>query len=172
MLDNVARILEAQTTPYRQVREFGEDLPMASRIIKVANAYDDLPARPEACPRAAAMERIHLGLGYEYDPGSSTPCTRVLSAATRDGATGPDGGMPARAAAGLPSRVGTQRRAGPGRSCTAWCSGLLPVAAVLVGASAPAVLLDPRVAGVGEVVARIGLVARRWTTLSALQDRA
>ena len=42
VLDNVAHILEAQTRPYRQVREFGEDLPMASRIIKVANAFDDL----------------------------------------------------------------------------------------------------------------------------------
>ena len=61
VLDNVASILEAQTTPYRQVREFGQDLPMSSRIIKVANAYDDLCAPNGNDDRA--MERIHLGLG-------------------------------------------------------------------------------------------------------------
>jgi len=69
VLDNVARILEAQTTSYRQVRELGEDLPLSSRIIKVCNAYDDLTgegADAEQCH--AAIERIHLGLGYEYDP--------------------------------------------------------------------------------------------------------
>jgi len=69
VLDNVAVILEAQTTSYRQVRELGEDLPMSSRIIKVCNAYDDLTGEgADAARRNAAIERIHLGLGYEYDP--------------------------------------------------------------------------------------------------------
>jgi HD domain len=69
VLDNVAVILEAQTTPYRQVREFDEVLPLASRIIKVCNAYDDLTGdSPDRARRNAAIERIHLGLGYEYDP--------------------------------------------------------------------------------------------------------
>jgi len=69
VLDNVAIILEAQTTSYRQVRELGEDLPLASRIIKVCNAYDDMAgSRPNPARRSAAMERINLGLGYEYDP--------------------------------------------------------------------------------------------------------
>jgi hypothetical protein len=69
VLDNVAVILEAQTTPYRQVREFGEPLPLSSRIIKVCNAYDDLAGKnPGIARRDAAIERIHLGLGYEYDP--------------------------------------------------------------------------------------------------------
>ena len=76
VLDNVAKILEAQTTPYRQVREFGQDLPMSSRIIKVANAYDDLCAPSGDDERA--MERIHLGLGYEYDPRVVDSLTRVL----------------------------------------------------------------------------------------------
>ena len=76
---NVAQILEAQTTPYRQVREFDEELPVASRIIKVANAYEDLAgARPEASRRLAAMERINLGLGYEYDPRVVDSLARVL----------------------------------------------------------------------------------------------
>ena len=52
VLDTVAQILEAQTTPYRQVREFDEELPVASRIIKVANAYEDLAGeRPGASRR-------------------------------------------------------------------------------------------------------------------------
>ena len=68
MLDNVAVILEAQPTPYAQVRELGGDLPLSSRIIKVCNAYDDLAGTIPARARAAAIERIHLGLGYEYDP--------------------------------------------------------------------------------------------------------
>jgi HD domain len=69
VLDNVAVILEAQTTPYRQVRELGEPLPMSSRIIKVCNAYDDLAGEnPDPARHTMAMERIHLGLGYEYDP--------------------------------------------------------------------------------------------------------
>jgi len=80
VLDNVAVILEAQTTPYRQVRELGEDLPLASRIIKVCNAYDDLAGdEPEAARRHAAIERIHLGLGYEYDPHVVDALIRVLA---------------------------------------------------------------------------------------------
>ena len=78
VLDSVAAVLEAQATPYRQVREFGQDLPMASRIIKVANAYDDLSG-PTGTHDDRAMERIHLGLGYEYDPQVVDSLTRVLA---------------------------------------------------------------------------------------------
>jgi hypothetical protein len=79
VLDNVAHILEAQTTPYRQVREFGQDLPMPSRIIKVVNAFDDLSGGRYAGPdEERAMERIHLGLGYEYDPRVVDALSRVL----------------------------------------------------------------------------------------------
>jgi hypothetical protein len=79
VLDNVAVILEAQTTSYRQVRELGEDLPLASRIIKVCNAYDDMAgSRPTRTRRSAAMERINLGLGYEYDPRVVDALVRVL----------------------------------------------------------------------------------------------
>jgi hypothetical protein len=79
VLDKVAVILEAQTTSYRQVRELGEDLPLASRIIKVCNAYDDMAGgRPAPARRVAAMERINLGLGYEYDPRVVDALVRVL----------------------------------------------------------------------------------------------
>jgi hypothetical protein len=84
-LDTVADYVEAQTTPYRQVRELGEEVPMASRIIKVANAFDDLtggtgdPARVRV-----ANERIHLGLGYQYDP----EVVEALAVATSDTTVG------------------------------------------------------------------------------------
>jgi hypothetical protein len=79
VLDNVAVILEAQTTSYRHVRELGEDLPLSSRIIKVCNAYDDMAGGlPTPARRSAAMERIHLGLGYEYDPHVVDALVRVL----------------------------------------------------------------------------------------------
>jgi hypothetical protein len=82
VLDNVAIILEAQTTSYRHVRELGEDLPLSSRIIKVCNAFDDMAGgSPTPARRSAAMERIHLGLGYEYDPRVVDALVRVLNRA-------------------------------------------------------------------------------------------
>jgi hypothetical protein len=86
VLDNVAKILEAQTTPYRQVRELGQDLPMSSRIIKVANAHDDL-CEPGG-DNHRAMERIHLGLGYEYDPRVVDSLTRILERRRRSAPSG------------------------------------------------------------------------------------
>lgn len=84
-LEVVAAHVEAQTTPYRQVREFGEDVPLASRIIKVANAFDDLTGgRAGSVDVHAAQERIHLGLGYEYDPD----VVAALAVVTSDTASG------------------------------------------------------------------------------------
>ncbi|WP_052109321.1 HD-GYP domain-containing protein [Knoellia sinensis] len=69
VLDRVADLMERQTTPFRHVREWGEQVPMASRIIKVANAFDDFSHGRNDPPSVdAALERINLGLGYEYDP--------------------------------------------------------------------------------------------------------
>lgn len=80
VLDTVALILESQSKPYRQVRELGEDLPISSRIIKVANAFDDLVGEWDDRRREnAAIERIHLGLGYEYDPRVVEALLRVLA---------------------------------------------------------------------------------------------
>ncbi len=84
-LERVADYVEAQTKPYRQVRELGEEVPVASRIIKVANAFDDLTGGsddPESV--LAANERIHLGLGYQYDP----EVVEALAVATSDTAVG------------------------------------------------------------------------------------
>ncbi|WP_353953040.1 HD domain-containing phosphohydrolase [Knoellia sp. S7-12] len=69
VLDRVADLMEGQTTPFRHVREWGEKVPLESRIIKVSNAFDDFShGRADATSIDAALERIHLGLGYEYDP--------------------------------------------------------------------------------------------------------
>ncbi|WP_186526176.1 HD-GYP domain-containing protein [Leekyejoonella antrihumi] len=66
-LDDVAAVMEAQATQFRLVREHGDQVPLASRIIKVCNAYDDL-TRGDSARRSEAIERLYLGLGYEYDP--------------------------------------------------------------------------------------------------------
>ncbi|MDC5699316.1 HD domain-containing protein [Intrasporangium calvum] len=69
VLEDAATILEHQATPYRQWREFGEEIPLTSRILKVVNAYEDLTAGSRSQrARERAVERIYLGLGYEYDP--------------------------------------------------------------------------------------------------------
>lgn len=79
-LDHVALIMETQATSYRRVQELGEDLPLASRIIKVVNAFDDLvEGQSDADRSAAAIERIQLGLGYEYDPRVVDALSRVLA---------------------------------------------------------------------------------------------
>jgi hypothetical protein len=79
VLDDVAQILEHQATPYRQLREFGEEIPLTSRIIKVVNAYEDLSAGSRSQrARDTAVERIYLGLGYEYDPHVVDALLRVL----------------------------------------------------------------------------------------------
>ena len=78
VLDDVAQIIERQSEPYRR-RHQTDDIavPLASRIIKAANAYDDLVGDGTSeTRRREALERIHLGLAYEYDP-------RVVSALTR-----------------------------------------------------------------------------------------
>ena len=76
----VAIAVEHQATPYRVVREQRQQVPMLSRIVKVANAYDDLVGGSIALRRReAAVERIHLGLGYEYDPRVVDSLVRVLA---------------------------------------------------------------------------------------------
>ena len=84
-LETVADYVEAQTIPYRQVRELGEEVPVASRIIKVANAFDDLTGGSgDSDDIRRANERIHLGLGYQYDP----EVVEALAVATADATVG------------------------------------------------------------------------------------
>lgn len=73
VMEDIALILEKQAVPYHFVVERHERLPLGSRIIKVTNAYADLitgrhTRGDRRSPGAAALERLYLGLGYEYDP--------------------------------------------------------------------------------------------------------
>jgi hypothetical protein len=85
VFEGAARILEHQTTPYRQVRELGEEIPLTSRILKVVNAYEDLTAGARSTrAREAAVERIYLGLGYEYDPRVVDALLGILGSTQQD----------------------------------------------------------------------------------------
>lgn len=78
-LERVGTILASQAISFRQVREFGQTVPLPSRIIKVANALDDMTGGSrDPAVRGAALERITLGLGYEYDPKVVDSLTSVL----------------------------------------------------------------------------------------------
>lgn len=70
VLDRVAEIVERQTEPYRRPHEAVDPtLPLASQVIKVANAYDDLVgSSAERQRRLDALERLRLGMAYDYDP--------------------------------------------------------------------------------------------------------
>jgi hypothetical protein len=85
VFEGAAQILEHQTTPYRQVRELGEEIPLTSRILKVVNAYEDLTGGARSGrAREAAVERIYLGLGYEYDPRVVDALLGILGSALHD----------------------------------------------------------------------------------------
>nr|WP_107485346.1 metal-dependent phosphohydrolase [Actinacidiphila rubida] len=69
----VALIVERQAHPYREQ-------PLAGRIVRAVNAYEDLTG--EAAPleaRLAAVERLRLATGYDYDPRVVEALTRVLA---------------------------------------------------------------------------------------------
>ncbi|MCO5991745.1 HD-GYP domain-containing protein [Actinoallomurus rhizosphaericola] len=67
VLDEVAEIVRRQSDPYRV--SDGSAPPLASRVIKVANAYDDLVGDSADRDRAAAvLERLRLDSAAEYDP--------------------------------------------------------------------------------------------------------
>ncbi|WP_338750942.1 HD-GYP domain-containing protein [Janibacter alittae] len=69
MFEELLPLLDQVRTPFRRSREFGEHIPIESRVVRVANAWDDITEGARS-PRArqVALERLHLGLGYEYDP--------------------------------------------------------------------------------------------------------
>jgi hypothetical protein len=70
VLDDVATIVDRQAEPYRRAHEVDRaEVPLASRIIKAVNAYDDLVGDSlETRRRLEALERLRLGMAYEYDP--------------------------------------------------------------------------------------------------------
>ena len=85
VLDRVAAIVERQAEPYRRTHQTGDaTVPLASRIIKAVNAYDDLVGDAvEAGRRMDALERLRLGMAYEYDPRVVESLARVLARPSR-----------------------------------------------------------------------------------------
>ena len=75
VLDGVAEIVRRQSQPWR-----GDDAepPIGSRIIRAANAFDDLVGgSPDRDRAAAALERLRLDTAVEYDPGVVEALTKV-----------------------------------------------------------------------------------------------
>jgi hypothetical protein len=76
----VATLIRSQHEPYRRRgEETNHTLPLGAKIIKVASAYDDYttPGGPGRGPWDA-VERLHLGMAYEFDPMVIQALTRVL----------------------------------------------------------------------------------------------
>lgn len=81
VLDRVAGIVARQADPYRRHREApDESLPIESRIIKAVSAYDDLVGESQGLESTAdALERLRLGMAYEYDPAVVETLTRIVA---------------------------------------------------------------------------------------------
>jgi hypothetical protein len=74
VLDKVAEIVRCQSLPWRGE---GSEPPVSSRIIRAANAFDDLVgASVDRDRTAAALERLRLDSG-EYDPGVVEALSKV-----------------------------------------------------------------------------------------------
>lgn len=82
-LSAVSETIAAQATPYHHIVQRRARIPVQARILKVANAYIDyLGGALETADRAAheeALERLYLGLGYEYDPKVVAALEKVLA---------------------------------------------------------------------------------------------
>ena len=64
----VTTIVRRQHEPFRSPGEVSNpDLPLASRIIKVCSAYDESVHEMGFSP-LEALERIHRGTVYDFDP--------------------------------------------------------------------------------------------------------
>jgi hypothetical protein len=75
LLDGVAEIVRRQSQPWRGS---GPEPPIGSRIIRAANAFDDLVGASSDRDRsAAALERLRLDTAAEYDPGVVEALSKV-----------------------------------------------------------------------------------------------
>ena len=70
VMESVAEIVAAQAAQYRRTDGVvDQSVPLASRIIKAANAYDDMVSgSPDPARQEHALSRLQLGTVYEYDP--------------------------------------------------------------------------------------------------------
>ena len=77
-LEDVATIVRRQHEPFRSPGEVSNpDLPLASRIIKVCSAYDESVHEMGFSP-LEALERIHRGTVYDFDPDVVRELREVL----------------------------------------------------------------------------------------------
>jgi hypothetical protein len=84
VLDRVATIVERQAEPYRRPHvDIDPTVPLGSRIIRAVNAYDDLVGdNTEQGRTLEALERLRLGMAYEYDPVVVESLSRVVARST------------------------------------------------------------------------------------------
>ncbi|WP_328927554.1 HD domain-containing protein [Streptomyces sp. NBC_00190] len=74
----VAVVVERQADPYREQ-------PVAARIVRAVNAYDDLVGgNRHPGGSLAALEQLRLGTGHEYQPEVVEGLARVLARGGRD----------------------------------------------------------------------------------------
>ncbi|HVL88685.1 MAG TPA: HD domain-containing phosphohydrolase [Actinomycetota bacterium] len=82
----VARMIREQHDPYRRPGEIlNDEITMGARILRVANTFDDLCTGNSANAKVSpwvAIEALHGGAAYEYDPAVVSALARVLA---RDG---------------------------------------------------------------------------------------
>lgn len=79
-LERVGALVREQHRPYRSVGEQrDESVPLASKIIKVASAYDQAIHDRMLTP-IDALELLHLGSTYDYDPDITASLRRVIGA--------------------------------------------------------------------------------------------
>ncbi len=79
VLDTVADIVRRQSDPCRP-GDRGEEPPLSSRIIRAANAFDDLVGSSvEPSRAAAAVQRLRLDTASEYDPHVIEALSRLVS---------------------------------------------------------------------------------------------
>jgi hypothetical protein len=84
MLDSVAEIVRRQSDPYPgRPGAVGGPPPLSSRIIRAANAFDDLVGSSANPGRAAAVvDRLRLDTGAEYDPEVVEALARIIARRT------------------------------------------------------------------------------------------
>lgn len=80
VLDDVAMIVRHIADPYRRPHEAVDiTIPLGSRIIRAVNAFDDLVGGSvESGRRYDALERLRLGMAYDYDPKVVETLSRIV----------------------------------------------------------------------------------------------
>lgn len=77
-MHRVAEYVRQQQRPYRHAGEVKDlTVPMPSKVIKVVSAYDQA-LREMGLPAIDALEIVHRGSAYDYDPDVTASLRRVL----------------------------------------------------------------------------------------------